>query len=124
MFQILNDKTICITRGDAGNIVVAANDGENAYSFAVGDVVRFKVFQRKNVASVLLQKDSEVTDESGTVTISLTSEDTKIGESINKPTDYWYEIELNPNTYPQTIIGYDNDGEKIFRLFPEGGEVE
>ena len=54
------------------------------------------------------------------VTISLSSTDTRIGEIINKPVDYWYEIELNPDTTPQTIIGYDADGPKILKLFPEG----
>ena len=46
-----------------------------------------------------------------------------IGEVINKPTNYWYEIELNPNTQPQTIIGYDEDGEKLFVLYPEGSDT-
>lgn len=36
--------------------------------------------------------------------------------------DYWYEVELNPETEAQTIIGYDEDGPKIFRLYPEGDD--
>ena len=62
--------------------------------------------------------------EAESVTINLTKEDTKIAEIINKPVDYWYEIEMNPDTEPQTIIGYDEDGEKIFRLYPEGSELK
>lgn len=43
---------------------------------------------------------------------------------VNKPTDFWYEVELNPDTAPQTIIGYDKEtGAKIFRLYPEGGDM-
>ena len=53
----------------------------------------------------------------------MTGEDTKIGQVINKPIDYWYEIELNPEINPQTVIGYDNDGAKIFKLFPEGADI-
>jgi len=48
----------------------------------------------------------------------------KIGDVINKPTDYWYEIEINPETKPQTIIGYDENGEKILKLYPEGSDRE
>ena len=54
----------------------------------------------------------------------LSKTDTKIGEVINKPTDYWYEVEVNPHTNPQTIIGYGEEGAAIFKLFPEGDEVE
>ena len=121
MFKILNDKTICLTRGDIANIIVSANlqDGQ-AYTFQAGDVVRFRVFKKRDCASVVIQKDVEADAETESVTISLSKDDTKIGEIINKPVDYWYEIELNPETEPQTITGYDDDGEKIFRLYPEG----
>ena len=124
MFVILNDKTICLTRGDIANIVVSANlqDGQ-VYTFTAGDVVRFRVFKKRDCASTVIQKDVEVDTESETVTICLTKEDTKIADIINKPVDYWYEIEMNPDTEPQTIIGYDENGEKIFRLYPEGGDL-
>ena len=56
--------------------------------------------------------------------VMLTSKETKFGELIHKPKDYWYEVELNPMTTPQTVIGYDEDGAKVFRLFPEGKDVE
>lgn len=123
MFVILNDKTICLTRGDVANIVVSANlqDGQ-AYTFTAGDVVRFRVYEKKNCSNVVIQKDAVVDTEAQSVTISLDKEDTKIGELISKPVDYWYEIEVNPDTKPQTIIGYDEAGEKIFRLYPEGSE--
>jgi hypothetical protein len=32
-------------------------------------------------------------------------------------------VELNPFTNPQTIIGYNDDGAKIMRLFPEGKDI-
>ena len=69
-----------------------------------------------------MAKDTLVEEETTTVNISLNSEDTKIGNLVNKPTKYWYEIELNPDTNPQTIVGYDLEGEKIFMLYPEGDE--
>lgn len=124
MFFINNDDlSMDITRGDAAVFSVGANVGETTYTFREGDVVRFKVFAKKDCAEVVLTKDVEVTEETSTVEITLDGEDTTIGEVINKPVDYWYEIELNPDTYPQTIIGYDDNGAKVFRLYPEGGEV-
>ena len=123
MFVILKDKTICLTRGDIAKIVVSVNqqDGQT-YKFKPGDSVTLRVYQRKDCKNVVLRKDAEVEAETESVTISLTKEDTKIGELINKPVDYWYEIEMNTDTEPQTIIGYDEAGEKIFRLYPEGSD--
>ncbi len=123
MFVINEDKSIYLTRGDIANIVVSATqpDGE-PYTFQVGEVVRFKVFKRKDCTEVVLAKDVKVTEESTTVAIYLDKDETKIGDIINKPTNYWYEVEVNPDTEPQTIIGYDDDGEKILRLFPEGSD--
>lgn len=126
MFKILNDKTICLTRGDVANIVFAPKlGGEDVpytpYVFQEGDIVRFMVTNKNDYASVVIQKDVVVEAGADKVVIRLTSEDTRIGDPINKPVDYWYEIEINPDTAPQTPIGFDLDGAKVFRLFPEGG---
>lgn len=123
MFVINEDKTINCTRGDAVVFSVRANVDGIAYTFKEGDVVRFKVFAKKECEDVVLQKDVTVAEETNEVEIELDGADTSIGEFISKPVDYWYEIELNPETYPQTIIGYDEDGAKVFKLYPEGGEV-
>lgn len=125
MFVINEDKSIYLTRGDIANIAVSAKtDDEQQYTFKVGDVVRFKVFKRRDCTEVVLTKDVTVEAEATEVTIYLNKNDTKIGDIINKPTNYWYEVELNPDTVPQTIIGYDDDGEKVLRLFPEGSDLE
>ena len=68
--------------------------------------------------------DVKVMEESQKVDLFLDKEDTSIGELIHKPKDYWYEIELNPDTEPQTLVGYDDEGAKIFRLFPEGSVLD
>ena len=125
MFEINEDKTINITRGDIGAFTVdVLNEAGENYIFQKGDVVRIKVTEKKACENVMFQKDFVVEEETEQVEILLTEEDTKIGEVISKPTDYWYEIELNPFTNPQTIIGYDEDGAKIFKLFPEGKDIE
>ena len=82
------------------------------------------VYELKNKGfEVETQKDVKVTSVGTTVNMDLDSADTKIGNYINKPVTYWYEIELNPDTSPLTIIGYDNDGPKKFILYPEAGET-
>lgn len=123
MFTVNDDLSIYATRGDVVFFSVAAEDSGKAYKFQAGDVVRIKVYGKKDAESVVLQKDFPVTEEAEKVDIYLTEEDTKIGEVISKPKDYWYEVELNPFDNPQTIIGYDEDGAKVFKLFPEGDDV-
>lgn len=124
MFTIDSDSTIHITRGDIGVIEVSAMKSETEpYVFQSGDVVRLRVFTKKRHDLVVLMKDIHVDTEAETVSIPLSNSDTAIGEIINKPVDYWYEVELNPDTAPQTIVGYDLKGPKIFKLYPEGGDL-
>lgn len=123
MFNIDNDMTIHITRGDTAIFTVGAvvGEGENKvpYTFREGDVVRFAVCVKKDYSVVVLQKDFAVTEDTEAVEITLEGNDTKIGSTISKPVEYWYEVELNPETKPQTIIGHTQDGAKPFILYPE-----
>lgn len=123
MFVVNEDNSIYATRGDIVFLTVTAEDDGKAYYFQPGDVLRIKVYGKKDAEKVVLQKDFPVTEETEKVEIFLTEEDTKIDEVISKPKDYWYEVELNPLTNPQTIIGYDEDGPKVFKLFPEGADI-
>lgn len=123
MFTLNDDLSIYATRGDIVFFSVSAEDDGKPYKFQAGDVVRIKVYGKKDAESVVLQKDFPVTDITENVEIFLSEEDTKFGEVISKPKDYWYEVELNPHDNPQTIIGYDEDGAKVFKLFPEGDDI-
>lgn len=123
MFKI-EGSTIKATRGDIGIVPVSAKNGDTDYTFQVGEIVRFKVFKNKDCGCVELQKDVTVETETTEVIIPLVKEDTKIGELISKPVTYWYEVELNPDTNPQTIISYDDEGAKLFVLYPEGGDKQ
>ncbi len=118
-----NNGNIYATRGDIVVLSVSADDNGKPYTFQAGEVLRIKVFVKKDAESVVLQKDFPITAATQTVELFLDENDTKIGEVISKPRDYWYEVELNPFDNPQTIIGYDEDGPKIFRLFPEGADI-
>lgn len=123
MFQVNDDLSIYVTRGDVVYLKVSADNGGKPYTFEAGEVLRLKIYGKKNAENVVLQKDFPVVHTTQGVEIILTEADTKIGSVVNKPVDYWYEVELNPYDNPQTIIGYDEDGAKLFRLFPEGADV-
>lgn len=124
MYVIDNDsKQISVTRGDILSVKINAKIGDEDYEFQVGDVLRFKVMERKKPKKIYLQKDVSVDTESEYVQFDFDTTETQFGQLINKPKDYWYEVELNPETAPQTIIGYDEDGEKLFTLYPEGSVI-
>lgn len=125
MCQINDDRSIYVTRGDIVLFTVTAEDKvtKEPYTFQAGDLVRIKVFGKKDCDNVVLQKDFPVTAASEYVEIFLDEKDTKIGGTINKPTDYWYEIELNALSDPQTFVGYNEDGPTLFRLYPEGRDL-
>lgn len=124
MFKIDKDKNIYLTRGDIAKILVTAKtvDGYD-YTFKKGDVIRFNIFKKAECHSLVLKKDVVIDKDTSIAEIYLKSEETKIGELISKPTIYWYEVVLNPETAPQTIIGY-LEMPTIFKLLPEGGDAE
>ena len=129
MLEII-DKNIRITRGNMLPITVSADndiDG-NDYEFQVGDVIRFQIFDSKDVNNVYFKKDFKVTEKATEKMIVITAEEMKIGELKNKSVDYWYEIELNPDTENTiTIVGYELDENNkpdpaIITILPEAGE--
>ena len=122
MFEINEDNSIYVTRGDMAYIKVTCKKNGEPYTFQVGDVVRFNVCVKKKCDEVVLQKDFPVTAVTQGVDIVLDGVDTKIGKVISKPVDYWYEVVLNPFDNPQTIIGYDQEGTRVFRLYPEAND--
>ncbi len=124
MFVMNDDYSIYATRGDIVFFSVTADDNGIPYKFQPGDIVRMAIYGKKEAETCVMQKDFPVTEVTERVFIYLDEQDTKIGDTISKHKDYWYEVVLNPDTMPQTIIGYDEDGAKIFRLFPESNEIE
>ena len=123
MFKINDDLSISLTRGDTIAFNVQAKQGSDFYKFAEGDKVIFRVSEAKDVGSVVLEAFTvvdSVTSGKDFVQISVTSAETKESFAVsNKPVDYWYEVALENALGVQTIIGYDDDGAKILRVFPE-----
>lgn len=125
MFEIDPDtKQIFISRGQAAALNVKTKFNNVQYTFKVDDVVRFTVFKKKKYDTTILTKEVVVSEENETVVIPLNSEDTELFALVNKPTDFYYEIELNPDTSnSQMILCHDKKtGPKIFTLYPTGGK--
>lgn len=123
MFKIDKVKKIIhLTRGDVACIKVQAlqEDEVTLHTFSVDDIVRFRVMEVGNCDNVVLTVEKKVEQEGTDVRIRLLRDKTRIGAVIDKPVKYWYEVEVNPDTNPQTIVGYDEKGPKIFILYPEG----
>lgn len=124
MFEIdSKSKTINITRGDVASFKVSANEGRKKYVFKNGDIVRFRILKYQDYNTILKSKDVQAVEGETEVQIDLIPEDTRISEIKSKAEKYFYEIELNPDTVPQTIIGYDKDGAKIINIYPEGADI-
>lgn len=121
MFKIEKNK-ILVNRGDFGIIDFRIPlDATTDYTFEIGDVISFGVYPTSQYEKVpLIYKEITVEEPDTTsIEIVLESNDTKIGPIINKPVQYWYEIQLNKE---QTVLGFDKEGPKIFMLYPEGSD--
>lgn len=120
--QKIEGTTIKLNRGDVLDLDLTLKiDDTTTYTFQVGDKIVFSIYNKGKLnEDAVLLKEIEVNEATQTVNINLTSDETKLGNLINKPIEYWYEVELN-NEY--TVIGYDDTGAKILILYPEGSKV-
>lgn len=119
MFKIDSEtKHINLTRGDIAEFTIKIKNKDGSfYQFQIGDKISLGIYESKNFQSLKLKKEVTASEISESLDLTLTSEETKLDEPINKPKNYWYEVQLNDS---QTIIGYDEQGAKLFTLYPEG----
>lgn len=121
--QKITNSMIEINRGDELSLsLTLKQDSGTTYTFVEGDKVVFSIYNKgKMNEKAVLMKEVNATPGTTSLNISLTNEETKIGELINKPIEYWYEIELNDRF---TVVGYDDTGAKKFILYPEGSKIQ
>ena len=121
--QKVTNTTIEVNRGDELNLNLSLKlDSGEDYTFEEGDKVVFSLYEKGKMSdNAILIKEVDATPDTTNLEISLTSNETKIGEMVNKPVEYWYEIELNDR---YTVIGYDDKGAKRFILYPEGSKIQ
>lgn len=124
MFKVNDDNSIYVTRGDFVLLDITADQDGSPYEFKVGDVLRFTIYEKKDASKVIYAQEVPVEENGYEVKLYIPGEDTKFGEVISKPVDYWYEVELETTLGTRTIIGYDEEGAKIFRLFPESAVTQ
>lgn len=122
MLQIDGYK-LSANRGDVGTFDFKTNvKGDGEYYFNVGDVLSFGIYNKKEMdKDPLFFKEYTVNEPTNIVTIVFENEDLSIGEIINKPVEYWYEIKLNNQS---TLLGYDKNGPKTFMIYPEGADKD
>lgn len=120
--QKIDGTTIELTRGDILELSLSLTlDDGTDYTFQTNDKIVFSVYNKKQLeGEALMLKEIIVEEPADSVDIILTTQETKIGPYIDKPVDYWYEVELNDK---YTVIGYDDLGPKILRLYPEGSQI-
>lgn len=113
MYKII-DKTIYVNRGDQMTIHIVNRTDD----FHNGDFLIFSICKAGDLGTVILTKRVDFTYDIGYADITLTSEDTRSLCDFFKSgqKNFWYELELNNN---MTLIGYDNDGPKLFIVYPE-----
>ena len=113
MFKIIN-KTFHVSRGDSGVINLSLKNT----NFNTGDKVFFRIYEVQGLDSLPIKEVSTtVSEENNAVAIVLNAEDTNFGELENTVVDYWYEISVGED---RTILGFDESGAKIFKLYPTG----
>lgn len=113
MFKIVN-KTFHVSRGDSGTVNLKLKNT----TFRVEDDVVFRIYEVQGLDEApIIEVHTSVEEESDTANIFLSGEDTNFGDLGNEIVDYWYEIAVNED---RTIIGFDESGAKIFKLYPTG----
>lgn len=121
--QKITNSMIEVNRGDELSLSLSLKqDSGTTYTFVEGDKVVFSLYNKgKMNEKAIIVKEVNATPGQTSITISLTSQETKIGDLINKPVEYWYEIEFNDR---YTVVGYDDEGAKKFILYPEGSKIQ
>lgn len=117
--EIIND-VIHINRGNRLLFDYTIDNNGSDYVFESEDIVTFSVYRK-------LEMDDEpvvnknFAPEVGTtmVSIDIPNEEMRIGEPINQPEEYWYQIRLNEDV----VSGYNSSGPKKLILYPEGKRI-
>lgn len=105
------------TRGDKGSIKLVNKKG----MFKIGDTFKFSIVKKGNYDDVVFRKEFEVTEECQEFFLTFTNDEMRFCEPINKEKEFYYEIDMNDDT---TLIGYDENKDKKFILYPESVKKE
>lgn len=123
MLVIDENQNIHINRGDSGVIHFSTTESDGSvHTFEIGDIIRFSVKDKYSNPIPALRKDVIVSEETDTINIDLSKNDTTIGSLIDRPKKYVYDIAINED---ETVVGYNEEsGPKYFVLYPEASNDE
>lgn len=133
MIAFDEERTIYLTRGDVTTgefnrlafylpVYNYETKEEELYEFKPTDKVTFAVVQKKGYTKkVLLKKEYTLSDlgyieNTTSVEIPLTEEETRVFPLLDKKATYWYDIAVNDTL---TVIGFDDEGASKLIAFPE-----
>ena len=117
MFDI-QGSTIKVTRTDEMAFDIELIEGK----FRADDVIRFAVYKAGGLnLNPILEKTINVQQDTDTITIELTGQDTTIGKPTNHELTYWYQVDINDK---QTILGFENKTAPEFIIMPKGGNID
>ena len=113
MFKIQGN-TFHVTRGDGRTVELSFRD----YTFPVGAEIHFRIYEEEGMnKEPVLDKEVDINTATETAEIEFLGADTALGNPINERTTYWYEIAI---TDDQTPVCFDENGPKLFYLYPGG----
>lgn len=103
-------KTIFSNRGDRGTIKLINTNG----SFKVGDKIKFSIIDKDNYNNVIFQKIFTVIEEKPEFYLTLTSDDTRIGDIISKQVSSYVNVFNNVPSNCEIIVKDDTAKKWIF----------
>lgn len=113
----IDNKEISLNRGDKGKISLTLEQDGQPFELLETDTVNMAIYAEENLDKEPLKTiKGSINVEENCAEIILDKDSTDFVPEDNSPFNYWYEIEYNSIV----IIGYDKEGPKIFRVYPNG----
>lgn len=114
---LIDNTEVSLNRGDQGKILVELEQNGEPITLLESDVVNMAIYSEENLDKDPLQKlNASINTEENVAEIIIEKNSTAFVPEDNMPFNYWYEVEWNGIV----IIGYDKEGPKIFRVYPNG----
>ena len=115
----IDNKEISLSKGDRGVIQFDITQDGEPVTLETSDKVTMSIYSEENLDKEPLQVlNAEINVDDNIAEIPIIETSTDFVPEDNMPFNYWYQIEWNDNV----MIGYDKEGPKIFRVYPQGKE--
>ena len=113
----IDNKEISLSKGDRGVIQFDITQDGEPVILELSDKITMSIYSEENLDKEPLQVlNAEINVDDNIAEIPIIETSTDFVPEDNMPFNYWYQIEWNDNV----MIGYDKEGPKIFRVYPQG----